>query len=110
MTNIFIIHGTYGSPQENWFPWLKKELEKLGYTVYVPHFPSPPNHSLTCWSNVFENYKEYLNKDSILIGHSIGCAFILGILERSQVAATFFVAGFLKKLSIPEFIELNKTF
>jgi len=30
--NFFIFHGIYGNPEENWFPWLKKELEKKGFT------------------------------------------------------------------------------
>jgi len=40
MANIFIIHGAYGNPDENWIPWLKTELEKLGNRVFVPKFPS----------------------------------------------------------------------
>ncbi|MBU4141279.1 hypothetical protein KKE99_00155, partial [Patescibacteria group bacterium] len=27
---IFIIHGWEGAPESNWFPWLKKQLEKQG--------------------------------------------------------------------------------
>ena len=42
MANIFIIHGTEGYPEENWFPWLKKELEQKGHIVFVPQFPTPP--------------------------------------------------------------------
>lgn len=41
MANVIIIHGAYGNPEENWFPWLKKELEKLDCRVFVPKFPTP---------------------------------------------------------------------
>jgi uncharacterized protein len=120
MTNVFIIHGAYGSPDENWFPWLKAELEKLGCTVYVPKFPTPENQSLKSWRKAFERYEKYLDSDSIIIGHSIGAAFILNVLEnlendgrktdRKRVKAAFFVSGFIGKLDNPEFDELNKTF
>lgn len=112
MATIFIIHGTEGYPEENWFPWLKKELEKLGHKVFVPQFPTPEGQTLENWLKVMENYKEQINKDTILVGHSIGCAFIINFLEKinKQIKAAFLVAGFLKKLNKPEYIELNKTF
>jgi uncharacterized protein len=112
MANIFIIHGSYGSPDENWFPWLKAEIEALGCNVYVPKFPTPKNQSLKSWMKTFEKYEKYLDEDSIIIGHSIGAAFILNILEKraSKVKAVFFVAGFTGSLGNPEFDDLNKTF
>ena len=36
MKNAIVIHGTEGYPEENWFPWLKKELEQKDYIVSVP--------------------------------------------------------------------------
>lgn len=30
MKNYFIIHGSFGNSQENWFPWLEKELSGGG--------------------------------------------------------------------------------
>lgn len=30
MKNYFIIHGSFGSSQENWFPWLEEEISKRG--------------------------------------------------------------------------------
>jgi esterase/lipase len=36
MKKVFIIHGWDGYPEEGWFPWLKKELEKKGFSVFVP--------------------------------------------------------------------------
>ncbi len=30
MKNYFIIHGSFGSSQENWFPWLEQTLNSRG--------------------------------------------------------------------------------
>jgi len=112
MTNIIIIHGTGGNPNGNWFPWLKSELEKSDCKVFVPKFPSPENQSLQNWLEVFKDYEQYLDKDSIVVGYSLGPAFLLSVLENLNhpIKAAFFVAGFTELLDNLEFDELNKTF
>jgi len=110
--NAFIIHGTYGDPDENWFPWLKRKLEAKGIDAYLPKFPTPTNQTLDNWDTVFENYKDLLNSQSIMIGHSLGPAFIINLLERidTQIDSAFLVSAFFDFLDNPEFDELNKTF
>lgn len=95
MTNAFIFHGTAGSPDGNWFPWLKEELEKRGCNVTVPRFPTPKGQSLESWLAILNEYKRQINEDAILIGHSLGGLFLLRVLEqlRHPVAAAFFVAA-----------------
>jgi len=112
MTNVFIIHGTGGNPEINWFPWLKKELEKLGCKVLVPEFPTPENQSLESWMSVFEKYRKYLDENSVVVGHSLGSAFLLSVLESLDmpIKASFFVSGFIGFLNNPDFDGLNKTF
>lgn len=112
MKNAIIIHGTYGNPDENWFPWLKGELEKIGYHVDIPSFPTPDNQNFGSWMDVFSDYGKKLNSDSIIIGHSLGAAFILAIIELLDypVKAVFLVSGFLGLLGNDEFDELNKDF
>lgn len=81
MKKAFIVHGAYGNPNENWFPWIREELEKLGYAVYVPPFPTPKHQSLEEWKDKFQEYKQqWGNKETIIIGHSIGVAFALRML------------------------------
>lgn len=94
MTTIFIIHGTGGHPQENWFPWLKNELENLDCKVIIPQFPTPQNQTPENWFKVFNKYKKDFTEDTILVAHSLGGAFALRILEASEVKikATFLVA------------------
>ncbi|MEK6937549.1 MAG: DUF4202 family protein [Nanoarchaeota archaeon] len=93
-TNVFIIHGAYGNPEENWFPWLKAELEKLSCKVFVPTFPTPEHQTLEDWMEVLKSYQKEINKDTIFIGHSLGVPFILHLLEKFKVKGTFLVAGF----------------
>ena len=109
--NFFIIHGVYGNPQENWFPWLKAELEKKGFEVIVPKFPTPINQSLESWLRVIKKFEDKINEETILIGHSLGAAFILNYLEQTnkKIKSAFLVAGYHKLLD-NKFKELNKTF
>ena len=84
MKNTFIFHGTEGCPEENWFPWLKQELEKEGCKVHVPQFPSPPiiQAKISEWFDVLKNYEQQINEDTIIISHSLGGVFTLRVLER----------------------------
>lgn len=40
MNNYFIIHGSFGNSFVNWFPYLRKEIEKKELEVYTPDFPT----------------------------------------------------------------------
>ncbi|OGE70899.1 hypothetical protein A3J21_01875 [Candidatus Daviesbacteria bacterium RIFCSPLOWO2_02_FULL_43_11] len=86
MNNVFIFHGTEGYPDENWFPWLKQELEQKGCKVFVPQFPSPPivPAKIAEWFDVLKNYEQYINENTIFIGHSLGGIFALRILEKLE--------------------------
>ncbi|MCF7834139.1 MAG: alpha/beta fold hydrolase [Candidatus Pacebacteria bacterium] len=82
--NVFIFHGTEGYPEENWFPWLKEKLEAKGCNVIVPQFPTSPvvPAKIAEWFEVLKGYEQYINEDTILIGHSLGGVFALRVLEQ----------------------------
>ena len=111
MTNAFIIHGTGGRPGENWFLWLKKELEALDCKVFVPQFPTPQDQTPDAWFGIFEQHEKYFTQDTILIGHSLGGTFALRILESAKVRikAAFIVAAPIGVLPIKNY-ETDKPF
>ena len=41
-----ILHGTEGSPDVNWFPWLSAELERLGQKTIIPVLPTPDGENV----------------------------------------------------------------
>lgn len=112
MSEIIIIHGTGGSPERNWFPWLAAELRKRGHTAKVPRMPTPQGQSLEGWFTAFAEVVGDCTSDTVLIGHSLGAAFILRLLERlsTPIRGSLFVAGFLGELGLPEFDTLNASF
>lgn len=107
--NIFIIYGVGGHAGENWFPWLKEKLEQSGHHVYIPNFPTPENQTLKNWLKVLEQYKQYINQETIFIGHSLGVAFILNVAELFPIKAAFLVASFIGKCN-NQYDEGAKTF
>jgi uncharacterized protein len=94
-SNAFIFHGTAGSPEGNWFLWLKSELEQLGIPTAVPRFPTPEGESLEAWLDVLDAESQKIGPSSLLIGHSKGGMFLLKVLERlmEPVEAAIFVSA-----------------
>ena len=93
MSSVFIIHGTGGYPEENWFPWLKQKVEEAGHTTIVPQFPTP-GQSFETWQQVLKQYEKEINENTIFVAHSLGCIFLLRTLERfpRKIKAAAFIS------------------
>jgi hypothetical protein len=112
MLNILIIHGAYGGPEKHWIPWIREKLENYGYNVIVPKFPDPQSHDLNSWLMVFNDYRKYLDENSLIIGHDIGSNFILHILEdlNKKIRAVFLVSCFKGRPTHEKFKNINSEF
>ena len=96
----------------NWFPWLASRVRELGHEPAVPQFPTPASQNLSSWLRVFDDQVGPLSSNTILVGHSLGAAFILRLLERTAdtIAGAFLVAGFPRQLGFPDFDRINAEF
>lgn len=109
---VVIIHGTYGKPDSNWFPWLQEELSYIGVTAKIPSFPSHKYQNISSWRAAFKEQVGDLHSNMILVGHSLGAGFLLNLLEDATVPvkASVFVCGFTGKLGLPDYDPQNETF
>ncbi|MFA5142246.1 MAG: alpha/beta fold hydrolase [Candidatus Woesearchaeota archaeon] len=97
MKRVFIIHGWGGSPEEGWFPWLKKELDRRGFLVHIPNMPNPEEPEIATWVSHLKTICPNPDKNTLFVGHSIGCQTILRYLEslpkNTKIGGAIFVAG-----------------
>lgn len=129
-----IMHGSYGSPDENWFRWLENQLIKDGHTVILEQFPVDdwdevntigsenissynPKQSLETWETYFVTHvlPKIENTPTMFIGHSIAPIFMLHMLNKYDFTLTkaIFVAPFFDipyRADIWQFYPINKTF
>lgn len=99
MKNAIILHGTGTKKDEFWFPYLKNELEKLGYDVWLPQLSNDEHPNLNEWlPYILSNGK--FTEETVLIGHSAGAQVILSVLEHLDVAIrqAILVSGYAKLL------------
>ncbi|MFZ2187775.1 MAG: alpha/beta hydrolase [Candidatus Moraniibacteriota bacterium] len=81
MKKVIIVHGWEGYPEEGWFPWLKKELEKEGFHVEIPIMPEAAAPRIDRWVSFLAHVAGEVDVNTFFVGHSIGCQAILRYLE-----------------------------
>ncbi|HUX35733.1 MAG TPA: alpha/beta fold hydrolase [Candidatus Paceibacterota bacterium] len=90
--NFLILHGYTGSPRENKYPWIRKELEKRGYKVSIPELPNTNNpNEKEQVDYVLKNCK--LDKNTVLFGHSLGAVVALKVLQKANKPIAKLVLG-----------------
>jgi predicted alpha/beta hydrolase family esterase len=107
---VIIVHGWGGYPEECWFPWLKKELEKKGFIVIIPQMPNADTPRIETWVPHLAKTVGTPDNDTFLVGHSMGCQTILRYLQGigGKVGGAVFVGGFFQKLTNLESEEEEK--
>lgn len=94
MKRALILQGWYQKTDSNWYPWLKSELQKKDYEVFLPDLPTIHTDELDMQAMmdfIVKNFK--IDENTVVFGHSIGAVLALRLAERYKFAKLFLVAG-----------------
>ncbi|MFZ6035275.1 MAG: RBBP9/YdeN family alpha/beta hydrolase [Patescibacteria group bacterium] len=88
--NCIIVHGCPSDSSEeinhdyakHWIPWVKKQLTSFRIQTIVPLMPKPWEPDYNAFKKEFEKF--IITKNTVLIGHSCGCAFLVRWLGESK--------------------------
>lgn len=96
MKNAVILHGHGSTENSFWHPYLKTELEKRGYTVWLPTLPETEHPSLAVQLPfIMENWK--YSEGTVIVGHSSGVPLCIALVEelKVKIRMVVLVAGFI---------------
>lgn len=115
MKNYFVIHALGRTENDYWYKFIKRKVEDKGYQCFVPTLPPIEDMSYDSWQREFDKYKQYINKDSIVIGHSTGSVFLVKYLMKNHLKVEKFigVVSFNNKNKYavkPEWDKINESF
>lgn len=109
---LIIVHGWEGSPERDWLPWLKGEMERKGWEVLVPAMPNAAEPKVSEWVPSLAQASGKVDENTFMVGHSLGCITILRFLdnlpENASIGGAILVAGFdnaLKHRELVSFFE-----
>lgn len=99
MTRFLILHATDGSPQSNWYMWLKGKLIGEGHKVWLPQLPNSDRPDAKAYTEFLLSNKDFVfDKDTVILGHSSGAVEILHLLQNlpadSSIKAAILVSAF----------------
>jgi len=110
---VLILHGWGADSHDNWFPWLKGELEKKGVDAYCPDLPETNVPKQEAWLSEIRKLAGGFDSGLALVGHSLGTIAIMRTLESlrpgEKIGKAVLVSGFTWGLDIREISDFFKT-
>jgi predicted alpha/beta hydrolase family esterase len=94
MSTVVISHG-YGADRTSvWFPYLRRELHAHGHRVEIPDLPDSSAPDVGPWVAALRDVADRTDPaDTVLVGHSVGGANVLRLLQSHDTDARRPFAG-----------------
>ena len=95
MQQSIILTGWPLKPTDEWYPWLKTELENKNHHVFVPNLPTMLTKKPNMSKMIQYLGKKYtFSNQTNIIGHSLGTVLGMRLAETHKFNNLILVAGF----------------
>lgn len=94
MKKALFLQSWYSTLNDNWYPWLKKQLEKKGYDTNFTDLPeirkdTPDMPKMLKYITAMK----FIDKDTTIIGHSLGTLLAMRLAEENPFMKMILVSG-----------------
>lgn len=94
MNRVILLHGNGdGRGTDNWFPYIKSNLEKMGVECVAPDLPDPVAARMSYWFPYFTDVLK-MGENDIVVGHSSGALAIMKYAEDHKIGASILVGTY----------------
>ncbi|MBE2896659.1 serine hydrolase family protein [Pasteurellaceae bacterium HPA106] len=94
---LYIVHGYTASRDAHWFPWLAAQCEQHNILARALAMPNSHAPHFGEWLQTLREEIQ-LDRETILVGHSLGCISLLQYLNSEKnvmpIAGAILVSGF----------------
>lgn len=106
---VLLVHGTGGNGRKHWFGWLADNLREQGYEVIAPDLPNPDKPVLEEWLEELDKYKNKIDENTIIIGHSLGSPVSLRFINslNKKIDKLILVASIGKRADWEKYAKNN---
>lgn len=93
-SKVLFLHSWYSKVTDNWYSWLKDELDKKGYKTYFPDIPEL-RKDLPDMAKILKYIEslKVIDKNTIIIGHSIGNLLAMRLAEKFKYKQMILVSA-----------------
>lgn len=94
MKKVLFLQSWYSKVIDNWYPWLKKELEGKGYTTFFPDIQEM-RKDVPDMSKILKYVKslKIIDKDIVIVGHSLGNLLAMRLAEKIKYKQMILVSA-----------------
>jgi uncharacterized protein len=94
MKNVLFLQSWYSKISDNWYLWLETELKNKGYVTNFPDIPEM-RERMPDMKKILNHIKslKVIDKDTVIIGHSLGCLLAMRLAEKYTYKQMILVSG-----------------